>query len=172
VFNRDTGEWTEPDGASHNRPVLCGFAGLSACVMRSAGAVEQAAAWDLWAALMGYQVEGVIPPLPDIPAQPASISRAVREAAAALPPDSQTSLEQALTGNQSSPQLVAELPCAGRARLHSALGDALHEALQGGIPPADALAQAAASWTAIVDEIGRKPLLNSYRQRHGLTPLP
>jgi ABC-type glycerol-3-phosphate transport system substrate-binding protein len=171
VSRRDPGETAAANGATLSRPVLCGFAGLSACVMKSAGEVEQAAAWDLWAALMGYQDEGVITRLPGVPAQPASISRAVRGAAPALPPDSQTSLEQTLSGNQYHAQLVAELPCTGRARLLATLSDALHESLQGGIPPADALAQAAAAWTAIIDDIGRQPVLNSYRQRRGLTPL-
>lgn len=172
VFARDSSKWRTPASEKLNRPVVCGFGGLCACAKKTATEGEQAAAWDLWGSLIALQDEGIIPPLPGIPSRPAALASAVEAVAGSLAVPSRRSLEQAMTANITSPHLIAELPCMGREQLLAALGDALRRSLDEGISAQQTLDKAAQSWTRIIEERGRKQVLNSYRRRLGLSHLP
>lgn len=170
VFNRDAGKWETLEGSEINRPALCGFDGLAACVMADAEDVEQQAAWNLWARLMRLQESAIIPPLPGVPCRSSAPGASILDARASTVAAGPVSLEQAITPEDR--RLVAELPCIGRDRLLAALNDALRTSLENGAPADEALNKAADAWTNIIEEIGRPQVLNSYRQRLGLTALP
>ncbi|MGD9855891.1 MAG: ABC transporter substrate-binding protein [Planctomycetaceae bacterium] len=172
VYNRDRASWDTLDGNQLNRPALCGFGGVCVCVMKSASDIEQEAAWDLWGGLLAIQDEGIVSVVPGIPVRATGLADAIKRAAQTLPAAAQRSLEQAISANHQNPLLVAELPCAGREQLLAVLADSVRQALDEGADAQHALDQAAGSWSGLLDELGRRRVLNSYRRRLGLSPLP
>lgn len=172
VFNRETAAWEPLSGNQLNRPALCGFGGLCVCVLSTAPEREQAAAWDLLRTLSAVQEEGVIPAAPGLLVRESGLSASLSRQFSSLSAASQRSLEQAVLATFQSPQLIAELPCHGRQTLLNILDDALRSVLEHGEDAGSALDRAAESWRGILDEMGRRDVLNNYRRRLGLGAMP
>jgi ABC-type glycerol-3-phosphate transport system substrate-binding protein len=170
VYDREAEEWTEPNGGQPNRPALCGFAGYSVAVTNVGTAAEQAAAWDLWGLLARYQAEETIVPLRGS----ATMERASRgdELISGLSPTELQSCRDALAANLRNRLLACELPMLGRTQLRASLTSAIRQALEQSLDPTTALQQAEQEWTRNIEQIGRTRVLNSYRLRLGLVPVP
>ena len=169
VYDRETERWGNPPTEAHNRPALCGPGGFTVCVLASASEQQVAAAWDLWGLLESYQIDGTIQRLPGnavIPPGP----EAARQGDASSLENWQPS-RAAVTASLQNASLTCELPVYGREQLRTALSTALEAALTKELSPAEALEQTARDWTTAMDQLGRSKVLNSYRQRLGLSGL-
>lgn len=170
VFDRDGDAWTARPDEEMNRPALCGFAGLSAVVTRTDDAIAQEAAWDLWGLLHSYQTEGTIPPLPGALLETSAAPGIAKDPG--LTAAEEQELRNAAISNLHNPLLVCELPMYGRSDLRAVLGVAITTALDEERDAELALEEASRQWTESIEALGRTKVLNSYRRRLGLFPLP
>jgi ABC-type glycerol-3-phosphate transport system substrate-binding protein len=168
VYDRDQREWVVPAGGRLNRPALCGFAGLAVAVTNQGTEQEQKAAWDLWRLLDNYQSEGTIPAIPGR----LSVRGFLERPATRLTPAERQSFEQAVYRSLQNPQMACEIPAPGHARLRAELGSALAAALDERSSAQQALETAKAAWSKVIKQKGPLKVLNGYRLRLGLVPLP
>jgi multiple sugar transport system substrate-binding protein len=170
IYDRDQQDWTSTGKNQRNQPVLCGFGGHAVAVTTAGTKTEQSAAWSLWGLLSRYQREGTIPAMTGRldPAGKVNQEGPLRQ----LEPGERSSLAETNIANLQNTLLVGELPMAGRTRLRAALTGAIEKVLDGNADPAAALEEAGEQWSQIIDEIGRNRVLNSYRLRLGLVPVP
>ena len=169
VYDRETDRWQPPPVEDQNRPALCGRGGFSVCVLSTASDDQQAAAWDLWGLLEAYQLDGTILRLPGnavIGPGPGASSQAEVQSL-----DRRQPSRQAVTASLQNSSLACELPVYGQFPLRSALSEVLESALTEDRTPTAALEDVAERWSAEIDELGRSQVLNSYRQRLGLSSL-
>ncbi len=172
VFNRDTGQWDAQPGGALNRPAVCGFEGLTVCVLKSASAEQIAAAWDLWGVLQNFQQEGTIPQLPGTSVNHSMLANATQPAGSELTLAEWSSYRQAVTANLSNPLLTFELPCAGRDQLRNEMSHELQTGTAEGRTPETVLQSTSDAWRTTIHTLGKRRVINSYRACLGLRPLP
>lgn len=172
VYDRSRGRWTDSAGPEANRVTLAAFAGYAVCVSRRASVKEQLAAWDLWAAINAQAEAGVVRD-----DRVRSLCRRSQLAASPqvdslLLPEERKLYARAVTKALDTTRVVAELPLPKRARFREALTQGLTLVIESQTSPADALRETANAWEAILEEVGRRIVVDAYRTGIGLSPLP
>jgi hypothetical protein len=170
VYNSTLKKWGTAEDKATNQVTLTGFAGLCAGITSSATKPQAAAAASLLSSLL-FSQEAVFP------AGTRTLCRESQSPEASMWVGKQLSPSEAgkyvaVTANSlRDRQQVSELPVLGHAEFRAELTKGLTAALEQGKSPAEALSEVSTEWQKILDRLGTKRVLATYRNALGITKL-
>jgi len=169
IFDRSSNRWTQPPDGSPSRVTLVGFRGYAACASAKIEPVARDAAWQLWASLRQNSGDDDLPFGPAV-CRARDVPAAARKVGPGFTPaEWRQHVETAVAVLQDT-RVLLDFPLPDAERFRDALAAHIDAALDDKVSPAEALQQAAADWTRLIDEIGRERVLSVYRRCHALAP--
>jgi len=167
IFHRGIGDWEDaPQGGHH--VTTAGFAGFIACV--AATAESPAVHWDLLASI-NEQSGGL---------ERRFGHRGVCHVSALADAQPSRGLEfgewreflDVVAATFAETRVIHDLPLPERAQFEQPLIEAIRSVQNGSETSEAALAKASGEWSNLIEKLGRRRVLNTYRQCVGLSPLP
>lgn len=173
VYHRQTGEWRPPaNEAAVQRVTLIGFDGILVCAAGQREPVVSRSAWELWNTLDSPDLVVGERPWSSAVVSSSRLTDVLRQPLPGFGVESWRSHVQATADSLNLNRTVLDLPLPERGRFRAILTDHVSQALAQEATAAEALAAVRGEWEQLIDELGRRRVVNVYRMSSGLSPLP
>jgi multiple sugar transport system substrate-binding protein len=173
VYQRQTGEWQPaPEGSAAHRVTLIGFDGWMVCAAAQLDAEARTAAWQLWTTLDSPELSGPAQPWAGAVVRSSRLADVLQHPSSGFRSDEWRAQVQTAADSLNSGRVVFDLPLPERQRFRDTLAAQLSTALAGEKAAQEALQAVRDDWNSIIDELGRRRVVNVYRACSGLSRLP
>ena len=172
VYHVQTGDWRAPtNGTAVQRVTLIGFDGLIVCAAAGREPLVRTSAWGLWNTLDSPDLVVGERPWSSAVVSPSRLTDVLRQPLPGFGVESWRAHVQAAADSLNLNRTVLDLPLPERDRFRTILTDHVSQALAQEATAAEALAAVRGEWEQLIDELGRRRVVNIYRLSSGLSPL-
>jgi ABC-type glycerol-3-phosphate transport system substrate-binding protein len=172
IYQRQTGEWHSPEGDTAHHVTLIGFDGWMVCASARLQPEARAAAWHLWMTLESPELGGPSRPWSASLVRSSQLADVLHRPAEGFRPEEWRAQVQIAAESLDDARVAFDLPLPARWRFRDVLTEQLSAAMAGEQSTDDALQAVCDDWNRLIDELGRRRVVNVYRACSGLLPLP